>query len=102
MKRIILATVLSAASVTAAAAVTCPRIASDIMANAAVTMGQMEFQSLVQTCENGRSAKSRGISFDSLYRNIIIPNAQIGNDGGVDGAYGASLARIALLEGFAQ
>lgn len=79
MKKIILAAVLGAASVSAvAAAAPCPKVANDIIVNAAVPLGYMEFQSLVQTCENGRKFKA------------------------MEGAYGAQLALTALLEGYAQ
>ena len=101
-KLIIAAALLAATTVTAEAAVPCPRIANDIMATAAVTMGQEVFQSLVQTCERGREAKARGMSFDMLYRNTIAPINYGNTSADVSGAYGASLAQIALLEGFAQ
>ena len=101
-KLIIAAALLAATNVTAEAAVPCARIANDIMATAVVTMGQEVFQSLVQSCEDGRSARARGISFDMLYRNIIIPVNMKSTGNGVGAAYGGSQAQIALLEGFAQ
>ena len=101
MKKIILAAALSAASVSAvAAAVPCPKGANDIIVNAAVPLGQMEFQSLVQTCKNGRKFKAMGVSFETMYRTVILPNT--GSAGGVEGAYGAQPALTALLEGYAQ
>ena len=101
MKKITLAVVLIAASASAvAAAVPCPKVANDIIVNAAVPLGQMEFQSLVQTCENGRKFKAMGVSFETMYRTVILPNT--GSTGGVGGAYGAQLALTALLEGYAQ
>lgn len=101
-KLIIAAALLAATTTTAEAELACPRIANDIMATAAVTMGQDVFQSLVQTCERGREAKARGMSFDMLYNNVITPINYRNSGASVSGAYGASLAQIALLEGFAQ
>lgn len=101
-KLIIAAALLAATTVTAEASLICPRIANDIMANAAVTLDQVVFQSLVQTCERGREAKARGMSFDSLYNNVIAPVNYRSSSTDVNGAYGAALAQIALLEGFAQ
>ena len=100
-KLIIAAALLTATTGTVEAAIPCPRIANDIITTAAVTLDQMVFQSLVQSCEDGRSAKARGMSFDMLYRNVIIP-VNMKAAGGVGAAYGGSLSQIALLEGFAQ